>query len=146
MTYMNKYVERYAIKKLSILKENGFSIPTAKREKWSTTVSCLSSDIAIEIELDWRELDVYVLVTALSDGSLPGGYYISGGKKCRIHLESILKDEFGVSDADIQKYLKKQPARAEKTEATMISRLDHYVQLLRQHISIIMEYGLRLFE
>lgn len=146
MTDKTKYVEKYAIKKLSALDAHGFSLPTAKREKWSTTVSSLSSDIAIELELDWRELDVFVLVTALSDGRLPGGYYVSEGKKCRIHLEDVLKDRCGISDADIQSFLKNQPSRSERDETTMKSRLDDYMRLVEQHISVIKEHGLRVFE
>ncbi len=146
MTDNTKHVEEYAIRKLAILGVHGFSQPTAKREKWSTTVSSLSSDIAIEVELDWRELDVFVLVTALSDGALPYGYYVSGGKKCRIHLEKVLKGGCAISEAEIRNSLKKPPPRSKKDETTMKSRVDDYMRLLEQHISTIKEQGLRVFE
>lgn len=146
MTNMIKHVEEYAIKKLSALDVHGFSRPIAKRKKWSTTVSSLSSDIAIELELDWRELDVFVLVTALSDGKLPGGYYVSEGRKCRIHLEDVLKNCCGVSEADIRSCLNQQSSRSERNETTMDSRLDDYMCLLEQHLSVIKERGLRVFE
>lgn len=146
MTDKTKPVERYAIKRLSILDVHGFSRPKANREKWSTTVSSLSSDIAIEIELDWRELDVFVLVTALSDGKLPGGYYVSEGKKCRIHLENVLKDGCAIGETDIRSFLRKQPPRSERDEATMETRVDDYMRLVEQHISVIKEQGLRAFE
>lgn len=146
MTDKTKRVEEYAIEKLSILDAHGFSRPEADREKWSTTVSSLSSDIAIELELDWRELDVFVLVTALSDGKLPGGYYVSEGRRCRIHLENVLKDGCAISEADIRSVLKQQPPRSERDETTMKSRLDDYMRLVEQHVSVIKEQGLRVFE
>lgn len=146
MTDTTNRIEEYAIKKLSILDVHGFLRSAVKRERWSTTVSYLSSDIAIEVELDWRELDVFILVTALLDGSLPDGYYVSGGKKCRIHLEKVLKDGCAISESEIRSSLKKQPPRSERNETTMKGRVDDYVRLLERHMSKIKEQGLRLFE
>lgn len=141
-----KRIEEYAVEGLAVLKEYGFLRPTVKKDKWSTTISSLSSDIAVEVELDWRDLDVFVLVTALSDGKLPGGYYVFNGKRCRIHLEDVLKDICGVSDVDVCNLLKKQPANSDRDEATMKSRLDFYMELLKKYISVIQQQGLRLFK
>lgn len=146
MTHKTRQVEAYAVEKLSALDRHGFSRPLVKRDKWSTTISSLSTEIAIELELDWRDLDVFVLVTGLSDGQLPGGYYVSNGKKCRIHLENVLKDGCGVSDADIKKSVTQQLDRCNRDEGTMERRLDEYLQLVEEHISAIQEHGLQLFE
>ena len=147
MTDKMKRLEKEAVTKLAFLSDaHGFSRLLTKRDKWTTTISALSTDIAVEIELDWRELDVFVLITALADGELPGGYYVSSGKKCRIHLENVLKDRCGVSDADLRNSVKPQVARSERDECTMERRLDEYLRLAKQHISEIRERGVRLFE
>jgi hypothetical protein len=45
-----------------------------------------------EVELDWRESAVFVLIGALSDGLVPDGYYVSSdGKRERWHLAEVLE-------------------------------------------------------
>ncbi|NLN02393.1 MAG: hypothetical protein GX174_10890, partial [Lentisphaerae bacterium] len=132
MTDKTKHVEEYAIKKLLFLDAYGFERPTTNKDKWCTTISCSSVDISIEVELDWRELDVFVLLRAIQNDGFSGGYYVSGGKRCRIHLEKFLKDSCAISEDVMRSSLRKQPPRSERNETTMKSHIDDYMWLLRR--------------
>lgn len=47
--------------------------------------------IFVEVELDWQEEALFVLVGALVDGKVPDGYYVDGGgQKVRWHLSTVL--------------------------------------------------------
>jgi hypothetical protein len=54
--------------------EWGFSHPILAQNPWSTTIAYLSKEIGTEIELDWHDLDVFILVARLDEGKLPKGY------------------------------------------------------------------------
>lgn len=141
-----KKIEEYVNKRLTFLAKYGFSRVLIARSAWSTVISCLSDKMAIEIELDWRELDVFVLVTALSNGKLPNGYYVSEGKPCRIHIEKVLTVGCNINYDDIRKLIKKQPARSERDELTMKTHIDSYMQLIEQYIPVIQKCSIHLFE
>lgn len=46
--------------------------------------------IAIEVEIDWREWDLFLLVVRLESGRLPDGYYVSSVGRCRLHLTDLM--------------------------------------------------------
>jgi len=47
----------------------------------------------VEVELDWQEEALFVLVGELEDGQVPGGYYVDGrGRKVRWHLGAVLSE------------------------------------------------------
>jgi hypothetical protein len=58
----------------------GFSTPLVKSEDWSTTITLMLTRIALEIEMDWRDFDIFVLIVRLENGNLPCGYYVSNGR------------------------------------------------------------------
>lgn len=77
---------------LASLHSYGFSKPIVSDEDWSTSLTFMLTDIALEIELDWRDFDVFVLVVRLESGKLPNGYYVSEGRPCRYHLQKVISD------------------------------------------------------
>lgn len=140
-------IEGIAKEKLTFLQdEYGFGPPYITHEDWSTTMSFLAKEIAVELEIDWRELDMFVLVTSLDDGRLPSGYYVSDdGRKCRFHLEDLLQKKLGISRSDIKRVLGTMPRRVDRNEGTLERRLDSYVSLIREHLSVILQTGADLF-
>ena len=49
--------------------------------------------VFVEVELDWREGAVFVLVGELVEGQVPDGYYVdSSGRKSRWHLGPVLEN------------------------------------------------------
>src|SRR5690554_6669597 len=87
-------IENLLVEKTLFLSEIGFENKIERGNIWSYRVSYLShrDQIAIEFELDFRDWDIFVLVTYLEDGSLPKGYYMNNdGKRVRIHLEKLLE-------------------------------------------------------
>lgn len=112
--------------KKAILKEDG-SI---------TTISYLSDNMAIEIELDHRESDIFILCTKLSHGSLPKGYYLFEGKTVRLHLETILKEKLNINFPDIK--LSNRKHSPDFNDA-LRKKIDQYQKLLQINLSDILE-------
>ena len=108
-------IEFFVLKKFSFLQDKfGFEKPIFNRDKWNTTVSYLSKEIGIEIELDWRDFDVFILITKLYEGKLPEGYYMSKGKTCRVHLEEILQTNLNVGKIEVQKVAQSDKKKEQK--------------------------------
>ena len=141
-------LEYLIFKKFSFLQEKfGFKIPVLNRNKWNTTVSYLSEEIGIEIELDWRDLDVFILITNLEDGNLPKGYYMSQGKKRRIHIEDVLQNILMVDEKEIQEYIQfEKKERPKRNYEGMKTRIESYQKLLNKHAGAICNAGCSLFE
>lgn len=76
-----------------LAQHKGFKQPAVSKEDWMTRVDYLHEDIAIELELDWRDFDIFTLIVRLENGALPNGYYVSNGKKCRKHLTNIYTEQ-----------------------------------------------------
>jgi hypothetical protein len=95
-----------------------------------------------EVELDWRENAVFVLVGALSDGQVPDGYYVSSeGKRARWHLSEILEScerrdsaselRQAVSAANPQEMNDQVEAFAEVMRTITRAELHRWVQVVR---------------
>ncbi len=55
----------------------------------------------VEVELDWKEEAVFVLVGELEGGEVPGGYYVDGlGRKVRWHLGVVLREGGFVQESE----------------------------------------------
>jgi hypothetical protein len=85
-------VEKSAESEFAFLLPLGFSEPIVERNSWGTSVDWLQGSIALELELDFRELEVSCLVVRLKNGKLPDGYYVAEGRRCRMHLLRVIKD------------------------------------------------------
>ena len=95
-----------------------------------------------EVELDWRENAVFVLVGALSNGLVPDGYYVStDGNRARWHLAEVLEScerrdsaselRRAVSAADPQEMNDQVEAFAEVMRAVTRAELHRCVQVVR---------------
>jgi len=71
----------------------GFQSPKVSEEDWMTRIDYIKGDLAFEIELDWRDFDLFVLLVRLENGQLPSGYYVSNGRKCRKHLNNVIREQ-----------------------------------------------------
>lgn len=91
---MKKEIEEAIDAKFDFLtKKWMLSKPLINREKWSTTVSYIGENIALELEIDWRDIGFSVLVTKLINGNLPGGYYVFNGETVRIPLFKVFEGQ-----------------------------------------------------
>ena len=95
-----------------------------------------------EVELDWRENAVFVLVGALSNGLVPDGYYVStDGNRTRWHLAEVLEScerrdsaselRRAVSAADPQEMNDQVEAFAEVMRTVTRAELHRCVQVVR---------------
>ena len=110
-----KEIESLVLDKFSFLQDEfGLDKPILNRDTWNTTVSYLSKEIGIEIELDWRDLDAFVLITKLDGGKLPKGYYVFNGETCRVHLEEVLQKNLNVGKNKIQEVIGSDKKKTEK--------------------------------
>lgn len=143
-----KEIESLVLDKFSFLQDKfGLAKPIFNRDKWNTTVSYLSKEIGIEIELDWRDLDMFILITKLDEGKLPKGYYVSDGKSCRVHLEKVLKNNLNVGKNEIQEVIQSGKKKKQKrSQETMAARIAAYQQLLNKHADAICNAGGSLFK
>jgi hypothetical protein len=86
-------IQRLLVEKTSFLMKFGYDKMFKIGDNWNFTLSYLSfkQEIAIEFEIDFREIDVFVLITILQKGKLPNGYYMEKGKKVKFHLEELIE-------------------------------------------------------
>jgi hypothetical protein len=114
-----------------LVDEYGFKDPSIANEGWMTRIDYLGSNLGIELELDWRDFAFFVLVVRLENGRLPGGYYVSNGKKCRKHLLSLL-DERGL--------FRQKPKQFEqaKTKQAFESQVVQFRQFLMSHVRVLL--------
>lgn len=142
-----KDVEKITLDKFSYLeKQMGLSRPKISRETWKTRISYLGKETGFDIELDWRELDVFVLLVRLEEGKLPKGYYVSQGRKCRLIIEQVLKDRFHVSLDEMNKINQSIKKSKKRSVDIMVKRLDEYQNLLFNYSQTLLSYGTRIFE
>ena len=143
-----KEIESLVLDKFSFLQDEfGLNKPILNRDNWNTTVSYLSKEIGIEIELDWRDFDVFILITKLDGGKLPKGYYVFRGKTCRVHLEEVLQNNLNVGKNEIQEIVKSGKKKKQKrNQQTMAQRISAYQQLLHNYAGVICSAGGSLFQ
>lgn len=88
---MDKLIQTALEQFLFLEEKKGFATPIIKKDIWITTLTYLKNEIGIELELDFRDLDFFVLLVKVNNGELINGYYVSDdGEKIRIHLEEIV--------------------------------------------------------
>jgi hypothetical protein len=101
----------------------------------------LAKEIALEIVLDWRDFDVFILVTKLENGKLPGGYYKWKGKRYRMYIEKVLKLLSIEGVKEIIDSLKTERKKKEWGIKVMEERIEPYKQLLIKSIGRIVNEG-----
>lgn len=125
-------IRNIVIKKTEFLHEFGYSKTKEKSNIWNYTLSYISvsKEFAIEFEIDYRDLDIFVLVAILDNGELPGGYYMNKGKRVRIHFEKLF--ESGKITTGNWKAISKLRQELKNTgETRILSLLDAYCQLIK---------------
>lgn len=80
----------FVVEELESIREYGFSEPIINDGDSVTSFDWLGEDIAIEVEVDWREFDIFLLLVRLENGRLPQGYYVSDGRRCRYHIQKVI--------------------------------------------------------
>ena len=130
---------------LANLYSYGFSQPRVTQEEWTTTLTLLLTDIALEIEIDWRDFDIFVLVVRLKNGSLPSGYYVSEGRPCRYHLQKVISDRKWNVDQEALAMI--SPGKKGKRQNTkrsadgMLDRFREYKKVLDSCVEKLVEEG-----
>lgn len=124
-----KDIEEKAIKHFNyLINDNGFTGPSIKNDPWITTIAYFGQEIGVELEIDFRDNYVFVLIVRLSNGKLPSDYFFSGVNKNRIHLETILND--------------RSKRKGLKSRDEFDDSLEKNADLLKMHLpTIILESG-----
>lgn len=143
-----KSIETLTLDKFSFLQDEfGFGKPVLNKDTWNTTVSYLSKEISIEIELDWRDLDVFILITRLDNGKLPKGYYLFNGKTCRLHLEEVLQKKLNVEKSEIKGLLQSgKKKKRKRNQESMIEKLGSYQRVVQDYAEAICRLEGTLFQ
>jgi hypothetical protein len=101
------------------------------REPGQTVLAKVLPDVFFEVELDWQEQAVFVLVGEPVDGGLPGGYYVDPqGRKVRWHLSAALDRS---PDPDVRELAGRlrQVTRRSGPEA-MVAQAETFAEVVRE--------------
>lgn len=142
-------VEEFALQSFAVLQSDyHFKPPRIRREGWITWIDFIRDDIAVELEIDWREFDVFLLIVRLDGGKLPPkGRYICDGKKCRIYLLNLIEEKQWVVDRAIVSRIRSRPSDPHIREAGYLkAQIANYLELLLSCISRIFAERSNLFE
>lgn len=127
----------------------GFSKPQITQEDWATTLTLMLSNVALEIEIDWRDFDIFVLVVRLENGNLPSGYYVSEGRPCRYHLQTVIRDRKWIVDQEALATLspgkKGQRQNNKRSEEVMLNRFYAYKKVLDGCVEELVKEGDTIF-
>lgn len=127
----------------------GFSQPQVTQEEWSTTLTLMLTDIALEIEIDWRDFDIFVLVVRLENGNLPSGYYVSEGRPCRYHLQKVISDRKWKVDQEALAMIspgnKGRRQNIKRSEDGMLDRFRVYKKVLDGCVEKLVKEGDTIF-
>ncbi|MEG1244009.1 MAG: hypothetical protein RSD17_04170, partial [Oscillospiraceae bacterium] len=117
-----------------------------KSDLWDFTLSYLAFDkgIAIEFEIDYRDLDLFVLITLLENGDLPKGYYMNDGKPVRVHLEKLFESG-RIKIGDWKKISNIRCELKDQNELKILIILDAYCTLLLEVASEIQQLSSDIF-
>lgn len=136
-------IEQFGLQVFAFLQnEYGFNLPKVRKEAWVTRIDFIGEKIAIELEIDWREVDVFLLIVQLEAGKLPKGYYVSNGKKCRVHLLTLVQEKKWAVDQAIISQIRSQQAHSVNE---LIPKIEAYSELLYSCLTEILAEGEALF-
>lgn len=127
----------------------GFYKPQVSIGEWSTTLTLMLSEIALEIEIDWRDFDIFVLVVRLENGKMPSGYYVSQGRPCRYHLQKIIAEQnWNVDQESLSMILpgkKGKRQNTNRTEEGLLERFRLYKKVLDGCVENLVKEGEAVF-
>jgi hypothetical protein len=140
-----KDLEESAINEFTeLLQKQGFSAPIIQRNGWMTRIDYLKDSLGIELEFDWRESDIFLLVVRLKNGTLPKGYYVESGRKCRKHLVNIIREQKWTLSSIASST--RQATASRKTVDDLKATLIYYKSLLLSYLDKLQAAGDRIFD
>ena len=130
---MNEVIlEQLAQKLYELGREWGFSAPIVRTDGTISEIYIVK-DHALQLEIDWRENDLFLYAVYLRDGELPGKsviYSYPDGHWCRKYLEEICHTKRAVVRDRERRY----------SEEYLFERFDFYVQMIRKHREHLAEF------
>jgi hypothetical protein len=88
----------------AFLEERGASVEEEESSDM-TVIAYIDDQATFEVELDWLEGAAFLLVARTIAGHRPPGYYVSEGRRVRVHLIEALR-KAGLLDAPMERRLK----------------------------------------
>jgi hypothetical protein len=109
-----------------------------------TRIDYLKDSLGLELEFDWRESDIFLLIVRLKSGILPKGYYVENGGKCRKHLVNIIREQkwtlSGIASSA------RRATASRKTVDDLKATLIYYKSLLLSYLDKLQAAGDRIFD
>lgn len=124
---------------LPLVDDFGFEPPLVTKSRYMTRIAYLHKEVGIEVELDWKEFDSFVLLVKLDGGRLPLGYYIEDGRPCRRHLNAVLREQ------GCTKVTESVPPSKRRTEAGIEHVISADGELILRYANDIIRLGHSLF-
>lgn len=134
-------IEKNAIDSFAFLMEQSwFKKNGVKKTATGTYLTYFGDDLSVEIELDWRESGVFVLIVLMENGKLPKGYYSSkDGKVIRKHFYEVIKEEFDIN-------IRVSSDAAQYTDKLFEDEITFYAGMLKQYADLLMKKGRSIFD
>jgi hypothetical protein len=114
----------------NFLEEGGASVEVEHRGD-KTIIAYVGDPATIEVELDWLESAAFLLVGRTVAGHRPPGYYLSKGKRVRVHLIEALR-KAGLLEPPMEKRLK--DVMRGSGEGAMLVQLEVLASELRNNL------------
>ncbi|SCF18741.1 hypothetical protein GA0074695_4143 [Micromonospora viridifaciens] len=124
-------MERHAATEFRFLVTDAGASVAREPDASRTVLAYLMAEAFVEVELDWQEGAVFVLVARAVDGGRPGGYYVDHrGRKVRWHLVRAVDHSSRPGAADVAADLRRV-TRGSGRDA-MVGQIDALAAALRQ--------------
>ncbi len=123
-----------ARREFDFLAASGFLVELEDRPDISV-LAFIDSRATFEVEFDWREQSVFLLVGRTMGGRRPPGYYVHQGKRVRVHLLQALIEIEALDD-----FAKNQLRRGtrESGAEAMKSQVAMFAEVLRARLSEVL--------
>lgn len=131
-----------------LIGEFGFKEPQVQDQRTSSTFRYLDGELALEVEVEYCQFFIFVLVVKLEEGRLPQGYYQAKGTACRLHLQDIIK-KFGLlpaEECDVLRSLARARAANGSNDANEEMMIKSAATLLHQTLGWILANNEKAFE
>ena len=142
-------IKNLAIEQFAFLKkEYGLSKPIIRSKDWGMDIYYLASQIGFQIELDWHDFNVFILIALLEDGKIPGGYYMHKNKRCRVHLATVLK-ELRIQDETMNFLMNKNKRKNRDShleEEVIKQKITLYSAIVQSHAEKLINIDVAIFE
>ncbi len=115
-------------------------------EGWHTSIVYPLEPVGIELEIDWREYGIFLLVVRLHNGKMPEGYYESDGREGRVHLLNIAKKMgWNVPPQCVDRIRRHPQQQVRYTTEYLMQLVDAYAEILTKCIDAVSRDRDRVF-